>query len=75
MFLPPRPEAFLPPSTDASNKDKAREREEREKMFGEREKEEKKKKKHKAVNDIRRENGEVKQPVKGGRSRSSSFPG
>ncbi|XP_056132641.1 lysine-specific demethylase RSBN1L-like [Lampris incognitus] len=52
-----------------SSKDKAKERErekEREKKKGVREKErEKEKKKHKVMNEIKRENGEVKQPIKG----------
>lgn len=55
----------LSASTEHPGKEKAKERdrEEREKKkFKEREKE---KKKHKAVNDIQRENGEVKQPIKG----------
>uniref|UniRef100_A0A8P4KR06 Round spermatid basic protein 1-like protein n=1 Tax=Dicentrarchus labrax TaxID=13489 RepID=A0A8P4KR06_DICLA len=58
-------EVILPPK-EHSNKDKAKERdrEEREKKKvkdGEREKE---KKKHKVINEIKRENGEVKQPIK-----------
>lgn len=56
----------LSASTEHSSKEKAKERdrEEREKKkFKDREKEEKKK--HKVVTDIKRENGEVKQPIKG----------
>lgn len=41
-----------------------KEREEKKKKFKEREREEKKKK-YKAVNEIKRENGEVKPPIKG----------
>lgn len=54
----------LSPSTEHSGKEKAKERDrdEREKKFKDREKE---KKKYKAVNNIKRENGEVKQPIKG----------
>lgn len=55
----------LSASTEHSSKEKAKERdrEEREKKkFKDREKE---KKKHKVVTDIKRENGEVKQPIKG----------
>lgn len=52
----------LSPSTEHSGKEKAKERDEREKKFKEREKE---KKKYKLVNNIKRENGEVKQPIKG----------
>lgn len=58
--------SFLWPSAEHSNKDKAKERdrEEREKKVKDRERE-KEKKKHRVVNEIKRENGEVKQPVKG----------
>lgn len=66
--LPPvRPETFLPVSTEHSTKDKAkeREREEREKKKVKEREREKEKKKHKVMNEIKRENGEVKQPVKG----------
>lgn len=54
----------LSPSTEHSGKEKAKERDrdEREKKSKDREKE---KKKYKVVNNIKRENGEVKQPVKG----------
>lgn len=65
MFLLLRPKIFLSAFTDHSSKDKAKDREEREKkkvLDGEREKE---KKKHKMMNEIKRENGEVKQPIKG----------
>lgn len=57
---------ILFPSTEHANKDKAKERdrEEREKKVKDRERE-KEKKKHKVVNEIKRENGEVKQPIKG----------
>ncbi|XP_068163609.1 lysine-specific demethylase RSBN1L-like [Antennarius striatus] len=55
-------EVMLTPK-EHSNKDKAKERdrEERDKKFKDRERE---KKKHKATNEIKRENGEVKQPIK-----------
>lgn len=59
------PETLLSPSAELSGKEKAKERdrEEREKKkFKDRDKE---KKKHKVVKDIKRENGEVKQPIKG----------
>ncbi|XP_068611657.1 lysine-specific demethylase RSBN1L-like [Brachionichthys hirsutus] len=56
---------------ERSDKDKARESdgEEREKKFKDRERE---KKKHKAANEIKRENGEVKQPVKGGKEKAEA---
>lgn len=66
LFVPMK-NALLLSLAEHSNKDKGKERdrEEREKKkFKEREREEKKKK-HKAVNEIKRENGEVKQPIKG----------
>ncbi|XP_039891171.1 lysine-specific demethylase RSBN1L-like [Simochromis diagramma] len=55
----------LPPK-DHSTKDKAkeREREEREKKKVKEREKEKEKKKHKVMNEIKRENGEVKQPIK-----------
>lgn len=67
VFLPSRPETFLSTSTEHSNKDKAKERdrEEREKKKVKDREREKEKKKHKVVNEIKRENGEVKQPIKG----------
>lgn len=48
-------------STEHPTKDKTKEREK--KKAKEREKE--KEKKHKAMNEIKRKNGEVKQPIKG----------
>lgn len=54
----------LSASTEHSSKEKAKERDREEKekkKFKEREE----KKKHKVVNDIKRENGDVKQPIKG----------
>lgn len=53
-----------PSRAEHSNKDKGKERdrEEREKKFKDRERE---KKKHKVVNEMKRENGEVKPPIKG----------
>lgn len=70
MFLPKRvlrPEIFLSASTEHSNKDKVkdRDREEREKKKVTEREREKEKKKHKMMNEIKRENGEVKQPIKG----------
>ncbi|TMS02595.1 hypothetical protein E3U43_020575 [Larimichthys crocea] len=58
-------EVMLPPK-EHSNKDKAKERdrEEREKKKVKDREREKEKKKHKVVNEIKRENGEVKQPIK-----------
>lgn len=58
---------LLTASTDHSTKDKAkeREREEREKKKVKEREKEKEKKKHKVMNEIKRENGEVKQPIKG----------
>ncbi|KAM9334645.1 uncharacterized protein ABDE67_021202 [Symphorus nematophorus] len=58
-------EVILPPK-EHSNKDKAKERdrEEREKKKVKDREREKEKKKHKVVNEIKRENGEVKQPIK-----------
>ncbi len=58
---------FLSASTEHSNKDKAkeREREEREKKKVKDREREKEKKKHKVINEIKRENGAVKQPIKG----------
>ncbi|XP_026182376.2 lysine-specific demethylase RSBN1L-like [Mastacembelus armatus] len=58
-------EVMLPPK-EHSNKDKAKDRDREERgekkvTDGEREKE---KKKHKVMNEIKRENGEVKQPIK-----------
>ncbi|XP_030296157.1 lysine-specific demethylase RSBN1L-like [Sparus aurata] len=47
-----------------SNKDKAKEREEREKKKVKDREREKEKKKHKVVNEIKRENGDVKPPIK-----------
>ncbi|XP_022605340.1 round spermatid basic protein 1-like protein, partial [Seriola dumerili] len=58
-------EVMLPPK-EHSNKDKAKERdrEEREKKKVKDREKEKEKKKHKVMNEIKRENGEVKQPIK-----------
>ncbi|XP_070709925.1 lysine-specific demethylase RSBN1L-like [Pempheris klunzingeri] len=58
-------EVMLPPK-EHSNKDKVkeREREEREKKKVKDREREKEKKKHKVINEIKRENGEVKQPIK-----------
>ncbi|XP_023121878.2 lysine-specific demethylase RSBN1L-like [Amphiprion ocellaris] len=58
-------EVMLPPK-EHSTKDKAkeREREEREKKKVKEREREKEKKKHKVMNEINRENGEVKQPIK-----------
>lgn len=53
---------ILPPtSTEHSTKDKAKEKEKKKVREREREKE----KKHRVMNEIKRENGEVKQPIKG----------
>lgn len=67
MFLPLRPKILLSAFTDHSSKDKAkdRDREEREKKKVIDREREKEKKKHKMMNEIKRENGEVKQPIKG----------
>lgn len=65
MFLPSRPEDFLSASTEHSSKAQEREREEREKKKVKDREREKEKKKHKVINEIKRENGEVKQPIKG----------
>ena len=64
--VPSRLKTFLSASIEHSNKDKAKERdrEEREKKVKDRERE-KEKKKHKVVNEIKRENGDVKLPIKG----------
>ncbi|XP_071358321.1 lysine-specific demethylase RSBN1L-like [Trachinotus anak] len=58
-------EVMLPPK-EHSTKDKAKERdrEEREKKKVKDREKEKEKKKHKVMNEIKRENGEVKQPIK-----------
>lgn len=58
-------EVMLPPK-EHSTKDKAKERdqEEREKKKVKDREKEKEKKKHKVINEIKRENGEVKQPIK-----------
>lgn len=62
---PPLIPSLRPPAEQSSkDKDKGKEREEKKKKFKEREREEKKKK-YKAVNEIKRENGEVKPPIKG----------
>lgn len=60
------PHHYPPTPTEhpSKDKDKGKEREEKKRKFKEREREEKKKK-HKAVNEIKRENGEVKPPIKG----------
>lgn len=60
-----RHETLAPASTDHSTKDTAKEREEREKKKVKDREKEKEKKKHKVMNEIKRENGEVKQPIKG----------
>lgn len=67
VLSPSRHETLLTASTDHSTKDKAkeREREEREKKKVKEREKEKEKKKHKVMNEIKRENGEVKQPIKG----------
>lgn len=67
MFLLQRPKVCLSASTEHSNKDKAKDRDGEErgkKKVTDRERE-KEKKKHKMMNEIKRENGEVKQPIKG----------
>lgn len=62
------PNSTLFVSTEHSTNDKAKdgdreEREEKKKKVKEKERE--KEKKHKMMNEIKRENGEVKQPIKG----------
>ncbi|XP_029318373.1 uncharacterized protein LOC115028627, partial [Cottoperca gobio] len=61
-------EVMLPPK-EHSDKAKERDREEREKKKVKDREREKEKKKHKVINEIKGENGEVKQPIKGGRKK------
>lgn len=63
--VPSRLKTLLSASIEHSNKDKAKEREEREKKKVKDREREKEKKKHKVVNEIKRENGDVKPPIKG----------
>ncbi|XP_050933831.1 lysine-specific demethylase RSBN1L [Lates calcarifer] len=67
VMLPPKdlkPSSLLPQSNSNKDKAKERDREEREKKKVKDREREKEKKKHKVMNEIKRENGEVKQPIK-----------
>lgn len=65
MCVSLRPQSVPSASTEHPNKDKTKERDKEEREKKKVKDREKEKKKHKVMNEIKRENGEVKQPMKG----------
>lgn len=68
-----RPETVFSASTEHSTKDMAKERDREEKERKNVKGREKEKKKHKVMNEIKRENGEVKQPIKSWWKRTHAY--